>query len=288
MSANAALPRRTYQGDVTISAVGFGGILLVGLDPQAANAAVREAVEAGVDYFDVAPTYGKGEAEERLGPALEPFRDDAFLACKTTQRDAAGAQRELDQSLKRLRTDHVDLYQFHGVASDEDVEQILAPGGAAETFHRARQAGKARFLGLSAHDEAAAIRLMDALELNSVLLPINFVCAGEGGFGPRTIEAARDRGVARLALKGMAYTPWAPDEERTWRKCWYRPVDDPQLIGKAVRWTLSHDITAMLPPGHLELFRLAVEAARNFTPMDPAEQAELQATAEGVEPIFRS
>ena len=288
MTTNDAIPRRAYQGEVTISTVGFGGIILCGLDQQEANAAVLEAVERGVDYFDVAPTYGNGEAEEKLGPALNPHRDRAFLACKTTRRDGAGAVEELERSLRRLETDRFDLYQFHGIASMDDVDRILAPGGAAEAVLKARDEGKTRFVGFSAHSQPAAIRLMDELDLDSALFPINFVCFAEGGFGPAIIEHARARGVARLSLKSMALTRWGEDERRTWAKCWYKPVPDAERAKRAVRFALSQDITAVVPPGHLELFRLALEAAAEFKPMSEAEQAEMLEGAGGVEPIFRA
>src|SRR5690606_13782422 len=98
-----------------------------------------------------------------------PHRKNVFLACKTTERKAAGAQRELEQSLRRMRTDHFDLYQFHAVSSMDDVEQILGPGGAAELFTKAQKEGKLRYLGFSAHNAEAAIALMDRMPLDSVL-----------------------------------------------------------------------------------------------------------------------
>ncbi len=100
----------------------------MGYEQKEANRLVASAWERGVNYYDVAPSYGDGEAEIKLGPALAPYRRKAFLACKTARRDAAGAQKEFEQSLRRLRTDYFDLYQFHAVSSMEDVEKILAPG----------------------------------------------------------------------------------------------------------------------------------------------------------------
>ncbi|MGB9605523.1 MAG: aldo/keto reductase, partial [Bryobacteraceae bacterium] len=108
LSSAGPLPRRRYRDDVELSIVGFGGIMLVGMEQAEANRLVAEAVDRGVNYFDVAPSYGDGEAETKLGPALEPYRKQVFLACKTQHRDAAGARRELGQSLRRLRTDHFD------------------------------------------------------------------------------------------------------------------------------------------------------------------------------------
>ena len=103
-----------------LSIIGFGGIVVKDAQPDEAANLVSEAIDRGINYFDVAPRYGN--AQEKLGPALERYRNDVFLACKTRERDAAGAERELHDSLKKLRTDHFDLYQMHGMTTDEDVE----------------------------------------------------------------------------------------------------------------------------------------------------------------------
>lgn len=114
------------------------------LDQTAANQAAREAFESGVNYFDNAPAYGKdgGAREIKMGPALKALdRDQLFLACKTKARDAAGARQELERSLQRHQTDHFDLYQMHHLVTVEDVEKSFGPGGAIETFLKARDEG---------------------------------------------------------------------------------------------------------------------------------------------------
>ena len=137
-----------------LSVIGFGGIVVSETSPEEAARLVASAVARGVNYFDVAPSYG--DAEEKLGPALKPHRDAVFLACKTQCRDADGATAELDASLKMMHTDHFDLYQLHAMTKMEDVETVLGPGGALEAFQRARDAGKVRYLGFSAHSAEAA------------------------------------------------------------------------------------------------------------------------------------
>jgi len=108
------LPRRAY-GDTgeRLSIIGFGGMVVNGVEQEHANRFVAEAIERGVNYFDVAPSYG--DAEFRLGPALEPYRKNVLLACKTERLTKEGAAAELAESLQRLRTDHVDLYQLHAI-----------------------------------------------------------------------------------------------------------------------------------------------------------------------------
>ena len=208
IAAGRQVPKRTYRDNVKLSVIAFGGIVVVGMEQKDADREVAASVDRGINYFDVAPSYGKGEAEEKLGPALKPYRKNVFLACKTQMRDAAGARAELEHSLKRLHTDHFDLYQFHAVSSMDDVGKILAPGGAAETFVKARQEGKVRFLGLSAHSAEAAIALMDRMKLDSILFPVNYVLFSQGNFGPQILAKAKEKGMARMALKGLAYTSW--------------------------------------------------------------------------------
>jgi len=286
--ALATLPRRPYKDDVELSIVAFGAIVVCGETQDKANTYVAEAVDRGVNYFDVAPSYFDGEAELKLGIALKPWRNNAFLACKTEKRDAAGAQAELDESLERLHTDHFDLYQFHAITTKEDVDCILGPKGAGETFLKAQKAGKIRYLGFSAHSVEATLTLMDAFPCDSALFPLNFVTLTQGNFGKQILDKAKAKGVARLALKSMAYSPWAENETHTWSKTWYKPAPTPALRAKALRFTLGLDITAAIPPGHYELYREALDIAANFKPLSPAEEAELRSAAAGVEPLFRA
>jgi diketogulonate reductase-like aldo/keto reductase len=282
-----SLARREYKDGIKLSVIGFGGIVVCGLAQDEAGRIVAEAFDRGVNYFDVAPSYFDGEAETKLGPALEPFRKKSFLACKTLERDAAGARKELERSLGRLRTDHFDLYQFHAVSSLDDVDRIVRPGGAGETFLKAREEGKVRYLGASVHNAEAALSLMDRFALDSVLFPVNFVLFEQGKFGPQILEQAKKKGVARLALKTLSYTSWPDGGHTAWPKCWYKPIDDPALAEKSVRFTLSEDVTAAIPPGEEKLFRLALECGSRFRPLSPKEREELLRSARGVDPIFR-
>ncbi len=167
------MEKRRYRDGVDLSIVGFGGMTLVGMDQRDCDAIVAESVQAGVNYFDVAPSYGDGEAEIKLGRALAPFRRDVFLACKTFARDAAAAGRELDQSLRRLRTESLDLYQFHALNKVSEVERIFSPGGAIDAVMRACEQGKMKYVGFSAHSVEAALAMMDRTSFDSVLFPVN-------------------------------------------------------------------------------------------------------------------
>jgi predicted aldo/keto reductase-like oxidoreductase len=285
---NKQLPKRLYKDGVELSVIGLGGIVLVAMEQTDANQVVAEAFDRGVNYYDVAPSYWDGEAEIKLGIALQPYRERVFLACKTEKRDAARAQAALEESLRRARTDHFDLYQFHGVITMDEVEQILAPGGAAEVFLKARERGQVRFLGASCHSIEAAFALMDRFPLDSILFPINYVCYAQGNFGPQVVQHAKGKGVARLALKAMAQRPWAKDEVHTYPKAWYKPLDDAERARQALRFTLSEDITAAIPPGDEKSFRFALDVASAYQPLTLGEREALLAGTAGVEPLFQA
>lgn len=268
----------------SLSMIGFGGILVMDEEPSTASRLVAQAVERGINYFDVAPSYGN--AEQRLGPALEPYRKSAFLACKTEKRTAEEATAALHQSLEYLRTDYFDLYQLHGVKTMEDVEQIAGPGGALEALVKAREQGTVRHLGFSAHSEEAALSLLDRFEFDSILFPFNWVCWHQGKFGPRLLEKAQDRGAGVLAIKALAKRKLKQDEKRRWAKSWYSPVDNFQEASLALRFTLSKPITAAVSPGHAELLWWACDAADLFTPLSEEEEAQVAQRSQGLEPIF--
>ncbi len=276
--------RKYGNTDIMLSVVGFGGIVVRDEEPETAGRLVSQAVERGVNYFDVAPSYG--DSEERLGPALEPYRESVFLACKTGQRDAEGAQKELRQSLSNLRTDHFDLYQFHSVSKIEDVEKIFSPGGAMETVLKARSEGIIRYVGFSSHQEKAAVLMMDRFEFDSVLFPINWAAWLKDGLGAGVIEEARKKGAAILALKSLAKRKWRENEDRKWSKTWYSPVDTPEEASLAIRFTLSKPVTAAVSPGHAELLWWACDAADSFKPLTEEEERLLVEKSRDIDPIF--
>jgi aryl-alcohol dehydrogenase-like predicted oxidoreductase len=283
------LAQRSYgdTGD-KLSIIGFGGIVVSGAEQKHANRLVAEAVEKGVNYFDVAPSYG--DAEIKLGPALEPYRRKIFLACKTQERTRAGAAAELKASLERLRTDYLDLYQLHAISDVEnDVDAAFAKGGAMEVFLEAKKQGLVRYLGFSAHSEAAALAAMDRYDFDSVLFPINFVTFYAGDFGPRVIEAAKAKGVARLALKAMAKQRWPKDAplRQQYRKCWYEPLTERDQARLGLYFTLSQPVTAAIPPGEESLFQMAVDLAMSFRPVSRGEKQTLEQMAQSLNPIFK-
>lgn len=282
--------RRSY-GRTTdrLSVIGFGGILVMNTTPVEAASYVAEAVDRGVNYFDVAPSYGN--AQDRLGPALKPHRSKCFLACKTLKRDAAGAREELEASLKTLQTDHVDLYQLHALTKVEEVRQVFKPGGAMETVLKAQKEGKVRYIGFSAHDEKAALAAQEKYDFDSILFPLGFPTWLKEGFGPAVHKKAKEAGRGILALKAMAHQKWPEtlkEEGRRWRKAWYQPFDDLDQAALGLRFTLHLPVTALLTPGHWELFTMALSLAQagGLTPLNEKEQKLAGEMARQSNPIF--
>jgi len=287
-AAVAGLPRRVLgRTGCQVSIVGFPGLALVHHDQDACTEAIHDAFRRGVNYFDVAPAYGKGDAETKMGIGLEGIdRDQYYLACKTQARDKAGARAELERSLERLKTDHFDVYQLHALRQPDEVKQALGPGGAIETFREARDEGKARYLGFSAHTTKAALLAMRHFRFDTVMFPINFVEYFKMEFGKPVLELAREQGAAVLAIKPMCRGAWPKDMERT-RRWWYRPVEDDHEVRLAMRFTLSREgVVAGFPPAWVDLLDKAIEAGKAYRPVTDAEVDELRALAGTCDSIF--
>jgi len=274
--ADYSIPKRKLgKTNEQLSIIGFGGIMLNDNPQEFANELVAKAFDLGVNYFDVAPKYGN--AEDRLGPALKPFRKNSFLACKTRQRDAAGAQKDLENSLRKLQTHYFDLYQLHELTTDDEVQTVFGTNGALETLVKAKRDGKIKHIGFSAHSVKAAL---------FALKNFNFACWNAGNFGPQVFAEAEKQGIGILALKAMALTTFREKEDLIFKNCWYKPIDDEHIMKRALRYTLSKKITAAIPPGEYTLFLKALEFMQDFSPIEEEETQELLALAKNTRPVF--
>lgn len=267
-----------------LSMIGFGGIVVMDATPSQSANRVSEAIDYGINYFDVAPSYG--DAEIKLGPALEPYRKNVFLACKTTERSKEGSRKELEQSLKHLRTDHVDLYQLHAVTTMDDVDKIFSPDGALETYVAAQKEGKVRFIGFSAHSVEAATAMMQRFAFDTILFPVNYTTWYAGNFGPTVLEIARQKNMGILALKAMAKGPWPKDATNKIPKCWYEPLSKAEDALLGLRFTLSHPVTAALPPGNENLFKMALELSGRIKPLNSEEVDHIKELGLAGKPLF--
>ena len=218
--ANPIARRTLGKTGEQLSIIGFGGIVVMNEEPGAAANIVAEAVDRGINYFDIAPSYGN--AQERLGPALAPYRNKCFLACKTDGRMKEDSRAQLEESLRLLKTDHVDLYQFHALTKMTDLDKVLGPGGAMETMEAARKEGKIRYIGFSVHSAETALAAMDRYNFDTILFPLNWVLFTQANFGPQILKRAQEKKMGILALKGMAKTVWPAGESKNHPqpKCW--------------------------------------------------------------------
>jgi len=282
------LPKRTLgRTGASLSVVGFPGLALTKCDQDQGTAALHAAFDRGVNYFDVAPNYGNGDAEIKMGVGLQGLdRSKYFLACKTHNRDKEGARLELERSLQRLKTDHFDLYQLHHLVRPAEVKQVFEPDGAMETILEARKAGKIRHLGFSAHTTKSALDAMNRYRFDTVMFPINFVEYYTRGFGKEVLALANEQGVGVICIKPLSWGTW-PKEGKKTREWWYSSVEHPEEIQLAVRFSLSQKgVVTVIPTSFVDLFEKTVLAARQFKPLDSAGAERLQQMASNRESIF--
>lgn len=269
-----------------LSILGFSGLAMKDVTPELASQSVKLAIDSGVNYFDVAPAYGN--AEIMLGPALESYRRDVFLSCKTGKRTKVEAREELERSLTRMRTDHFDLYQFHNLARIDEVNTITGASGALETFIEARKEGKIRFIGFSAHTVEAAMAMMDRFDFDTIMFPVNFASWYAGNFGPQILARAHDNNMGIIALKPMVRGPWQKDADRSrFPRCWYEPLAEPEDARMGLRFTLSHPVTSVMPPGDSELIKLALSMSGRLDPLDKREVEEIKIKGQKENPLFK-
>jgi len=284
----ADLPRRLLgRTGQKISIVGFPGLALARIEQEQCTAAIHRAFDQGVNYFDVAPSYGKGVCETKLGVGLRGIdRSKIFLASKTKRRDHEGARQELETSLKSLQTDYLDLYQMHHLVTLTEVKQALGPGGALETFLKAKEQGKIKYIGFSAHTTAAALLAMESFRYDTVMFPINFVEYLNRGFGKKVLDLAKAQGAGVLSIKPMSRGAWAKDAQKT-RKWWYRCTEDHEEVALSLRFAWSQPgVAAGIPPSFLDLLEKAITAAKDDRPVTAADLKRLQELAAGAISLF--
>jgi len=283
------LPRRALgRTGAKISIVGFPGLALMHHEQKECDAGLNKAFDNGVNYFDVAPAYAKGDCEIKMGIGLKGIdRSKYFLSCKTKMRDKQGAQEELERSLTRLKTDHFDLYQLHCLKQPDEVKQALGSGGAMETILKAKEQGKIRHIGFSAHTTKAAVTALNGFPFETVMFPINFVEYYTIGFGKPVVKLAKEKGAGVIAIKPVSRGLWPKDMERT-RRWWYRPVEDPEEIGMAMRFTLGLDAVATgIPVSFLDILDKVIEASRKDRPNTEAEASRIRQLGGKCESVFR-
>ena len=288
--------RKLGKTGISISAAAYGGIVSAGdfggahctQDDQAgSDRYVAWAIEKGVNYFDVAPSYGN--AQEQLGNSLRPYRKEVHLACKTLARDRAGAEAEFRESMKLLHTDYFDVYQMHAVNNQETVEKVFAPGGTMELLQELKQQGIIGNIGFSSHNEEAALEMLRRYDFDSVLFPFNWFMNLAHGMGSRLVKEAKQRNMGVICMKSMIESAWDSKEQRyasPYPKSWCKPipVEDEAFGMAAMKYALSLGVDTLIPPGNFASFSFVVDHIDQClaNPLNDADRAFLEQKLETV------
>lgn len=272
MQGGAEIPKRPLgKTGVQVSIIGLGGYHLgTASSSDEATQIVHEAIDRGVNFFDNAWEYHKGESEERLGKALKGKRDGVVLMTKvcTHGRDKKVAMQMLEDSLTRLGTDHLDVWQIHEVVYDDDPDKIFMPGGAIEALDQAKQQGKVRFVGFTGHKDPDIHLKMLAhnYAFDTVQMPLNVLDGTYArSFEKMVLPELLRRGIAPLGMKSLCGS------------------GEPVLHGaytaeEGLRYAMSVPGVAVTISGieSIEVLRQNLEVAKGFTPLAKAQMAALR------------
>jgi aryl-alcohol dehydrogenase-like predicted oxidoreductase len=274
------LGRLGHQSSVLI----YGAAALSEVDQDTADTSIQLALDAGINHFDVAASYG--DAELRLGPWMPTIRDRIFLATKTGLRDRDAAWAQINHSLERLQTDHVDLIQVHAVGDLAELDLVTRPGGSLEAVARARDEGLATWVGITGHGHQAPATHLEALArfpFATVLTPLNFVLGQDPAYlaaYQALVAEVQAQDVGLMIIKTVSRRNWPEPVEHGY-STWYEPFDDQRRISAAVAWVLAHpEVTGIATPGDVRLLPLLIEAEQRLAETNLAEAEQALAGAE--------
>jgi hypothetical protein len=247
---------RLGRTNLELFPLGLGGIPLMRLDADKARRVIDTCLEGGINFADSAEGYG--DSEEKLAGALTGDRESFFIATKSIKRSAAGMAKAIDQSLKRLSTSYIDIYQIHALGSLDELERILSPGGALEALSAARASGKVRFIGVTGHQPAVLAEALKTGEFDTVMAPINVV---DRESEEVLLPLARDLDIGIMAMKPVCGGT----------------LDNPV---QGLRWCLNSgaDVVLCGMKGVDEVLS-NLDTVKDFKPLTPDEAEELLAAA---------
>lgn len=261
----------------------YGAASLGDVSQDQADESIQYALDAGINHFDTAASYG--DAELRMGPWMPKIRKDIFLATKTEQRSKEQAMRQIEQSLKRLQTDNVDLIQLHAVTSFEELDSVTNKGGALEAAIWAREQGIAKHIGITGHGHIAPAVHLEALRrfpFETVLTPLNFILYQNADYRrlfQELLEETQRQNAGLMVIKAVAKGEWPEGADKRYAT-WYEPFDEQHRIDRCVSFVLSQPaVTGFASAGDVHLLPRIVEAAQRYRPMDQGQQSELMAEA---------
>jgi len=277
--ASDGIPRRTLgrTGEKT-SLVGLGGyhIGLASLSDEEASRIVRTALDSGVNFLDNCWDYNAGLSEVRMGKALrDGYRQKAFLMTKIDGRTVASARQQLEQSLSRLQTDHLDLIQIHEVIRMNDPERVFAPGGTLEYLEQARKEGKVRFIGFTGHKSPEIhLHMIEVARqhnytFDTVQMPLNIMDAHFDSFAGKVVPVASKLNMGILGMKPIANGMILGSNTVTAVECLQYAMNLPTT-------------TVITGCDSMKILEQAMDTARNFRPLSSEALAGLLSRTQGV------
>ena len=240
----------------------FGGQRIVdghGCTEAEAIKMLNYAIDHGIRYYDTAWLYSAGQSEERIGKVARLRRKEMWIATKVRARDKAGAKKQLEESLRRLQTDHVDEWRMHDVWSMNELDQITGPGGALEEAIEARREGYVRYISISGHSNPAVqIEALNRFPFDSVLCAMSVLDRFILSFADEFLPVAKAKGTAVIGMKILGLGRLAPLYEKALRYSFSLPID-----------------TAIIGMESMEQLRMNLAVAENFRPLNDIERLEL-------------
>jgi len=267
------IPYRTlgHTGE-QVSVIGLGGYHLARQsDLEESIRIIRTGIDEGINFLDNCWDYNAGESEIRMGKALrDGYRGKAFLMTKIDGRTKTAAAAQLNESLRRLQTDRIDLLQFHEVIRDSDPERIFAEGGGMEAVLEAKKAGKIRFIGFTGHKspdihlKMLATASKHGFKFDAVQMPLNVMDAHFNSFEKRVLPVLTESGIGVLGMKPMGDHFILESKTVTPTECLYYSMNLPTSV-------------VITGCDSMEILQQALHAARTFKPMDSSQVAALLA-----------
>jgi aryl-alcohol dehydrogenase-like predicted oxidoreductase len=256
----------------------FGGAALAEATEEDSDAAIAQALDAGVDHFDTAADYG--DSELQYGRWMPEIRNRIFLSTKTGLREKDAARRQIQDSLERLHVDNVDLLQLHSVGDIEDLDRATGPGGSLEAAIEAKEEGLVGAIGITGHGNEAPATHLEALRrypFETVLTPWNYILSTDEGYRAdyeALVEEIRRQDAGLMIIKTISRRNWPEGGANGQRyTTWYEPFDRQEYIDAAVSWVLSHDeVTGLAMVGDVTLVPMMLEAENRRMSREEAGQ----------------
>lgn len=277
--------RTGHQSTVTL----FGAAAFSRVTQAEADRTMELLLTYGVNHIDTAAGYG--EAEVRLAPWLERYRDQFFLGTKTAARTYAEAKVEIQRSLERMRVDTLDLLQLHNLGHPDEWDTALGENGALEAAKEAREQGIVKHIGVTGHGLKIAAfhyRSLQVFDFDSILLPWNMQMKRNHQYAQdfgRVVSLARARGIAVQTIKSLLRGPWGTTPQN--RSTWYQPLEEQADIDRAVHWILAQGDLFLNTPGDIHLLPNVLDAASRFDGRGPSDEEMAAMSAEKqMTPLF--